>query len=460
MDLSKKNDSSGGGGNADSDLYEKFLCGVPSEWKELFDLDEIKDIAKTIEGEKITPPAHLVFEFARLTPLSNIKIVILGQDPYPTPGDAHGLAFSTLATKTPGSLKNIFAALKNSKLIQNPPLNNDLSYLAVQGVLFLNTALTTVEGKIGSHINIWTEFTANLIYKLSLGTAKPNPPPIFILWGKKAQEFDEYINPGSPVLKYHHPSPATAKPFKDCPNFLEAEKILSSRTPSPTPIIWDLAEFEANWSIVIGAEESKASLKPSTLSNPILSKFGIKDEEDRSNTIIAFVDGSCAPNKSCPQSRGGYAVNIAMGPIPDLNIYGALDNSTYYSTNQRAEGYAILTLLHYLSYENSIDFESVVIVSDSEFWIKTIKYYTKKWKNIDEHKNPDIVRGVCKLLYRMKLLRKKVNFIHMQSHDNKGWGQMPNGTYEKYCFEVNNFVDSLAKYARTLTPGSRLIEYN
>jgi hypothetical protein len=60
----------------------------------------------------------------------------------------------------------------------------------------------------------------------------------------------------------------------------------------------------------------------------------------------------------------------------------------------------------------------------------------------------------------MKLLRKKVDFIHMQSHDNKGWGQMPQGTYERYCFEVNNFVDSLAKYARTLPPGTQLIEYN
>jgi uracil-DNA glycosylase len=448
MDLSKKQ-------NEGVELYEKFLCGVPTEWKEIFDLMEIKDIATTLAGEKITPPPHLVFEFARLTPLSSVKIVILGQDPYPTPGDAHGLAFSTLATKTPGSLKNIFAALKTSKLIQNTPPNNDLSYLAVQGVLFLNTALTTIEGKIGSHINIWAEFTANLIYKLS---STITPPPIFILWGKKAQEFDDYINPPSHVLKYHHPSPATAKPFKDCPNFLEAEKIISSA--QLTPIIWDSAEFEANWAITISFEEAKSTLKSSTLSNPILDKFGIKDEEDQSSTIIAFVDGSCAPNKSCPESRGGYAVNIALGPIPDMNIYGSLDNSKYYSTNQRAEGYAILSLLHYLSYENSIQFKSIIVVSDSEFWIKTIKYYTKKWKNIDEHKNPDIVWGICRLLYRMKLLRKKVDFIHMQSHDNKGWGQMPQGTYERYCFEVNNFVDSLAKYARTLPPGTQLIEYN
>lgn len=118
-------------------------------------------------------------------PLSQIKVVILGQDPFPTPGDAIGLSFINGTNKIPVSLRNIYKEIVDSTNINEP---NGKEW-EKQGVFLLNTALTVQTGNAGSHLEYWKEFTKETIKLIS-----SKQPCIWLLWGKKAQSFIPYIN--------------------------------------------------------------------------------------------------------------------------------------------------------------------------------------------------------------------------------------------------------------------------
>jgi uracil-DNA glycosylase len=147
-------------------ITETALENVPTEWRTLLETKELNKILSTIEGTSFTPPITNIFEFAKLTPLDKIKVVIVGQDPYPRAGDAHGLAFSCL-TGIPASLKNIYKCLLANKLITDIPTDGNLEYWAKQGVLLINMSLTTLVGKPNSHMQLWINYTKNLLSTLS-----------------------------------------------------------------------------------------------------------------------------------------------------------------------------------------------------------------------------------------------------------------------------------------------------
>lgn len=156
-------------------------------------------------GKEIYPAEEKVFEAFRLVPFPEVKVVILGQDPYHGPGQAHGLCFSVTETvKIPPSLINIFKEL-NSDLGLSIPTHGCLEAWAKQGVLLLNTVLTVEDGKAGSHHQKgWEKFTDKVIEVLN--AQKQNL--VFILWGspaqKKAAKVDETRHK---ILKSVHPSP-------------------------------------------------------------------------------------------------------------------------------------------------------------------------------------------------------------------------------------------------------------
>lgn len=170
----------------------------------------------------IYPPEDKWFNCFKLTPYTNVKVVILGQDPYINEGEANGLAFSTLAKKLPPSLKNMYKSL-----IQDydcSPSTGDLSNWAKQGVLLLNTILTVESGKSLSHENIgWEYFTKEVIKYLN---NKENV--IYLLMGRKAQLYEKYIDTNKHViLKSPHPSPLSfyrgyleSSPFLNCNKYL------------------------------------------------------------------------------------------------------------------------------------------------------------------------------------------------------------------------------------------------
>ncbi len=182
-------------------------------------------------GKTIFPDSSNIFNAFALTPFEQVKVVLLGQDPYHGKGQAHGLCFSVQKNiKPPPSLKNIFKELEKD-LGLSPPNHGCLESWAKQGMLLLNTSLTVEEGKPMSHAKIgWEQFTDAVIRKIS--TEKFGV--IFLLWGRFAQQKEALINTTKHiVLKAAHPSPLSARAgFFGCKHFSQTNDILLRQNKS------------------------------------------------------------------------------------------------------------------------------------------------------------------------------------------------------------------------------------
>ncbi len=189
-------------------------------------------------GKKIFPPGALIFNAFDKTPFDELKVVILGQDPYHGEGQAHGLSFSVpQGIKPPPSLQNIFKEIKTDLGIEIPAGYGNLEKWARQGVLLLNAALTVREGEPLSHAKFgWAEFTDTVIKKIS----DEKTGIIFLLWGKFAQEKQALIDETKHfILMAAHPSPFSAeKGFFGCKHFSKTNQLLMQH--GQQPIDWKL----------------------------------------------------------------------------------------------------------------------------------------------------------------------------------------------------------------------------
>lgn len=185
----------------------------------------------------VYPPGGVIFEALNRTPLQRVKVVILGQDPYHGPGQAHGLCFSVPeGVAFPPSLQNIFRELQTD-LGTDYPLKGDLSAWADQGVLLLNATLTVRANLAGSHQGRgWENFTDAVIRTIS--DLRENV--VFLLWGKYAQNKKSMIDIGKHfVLEAPHPSPLSAyRGFFGCRHFSITNEFLISK--GLQPINWAL----------------------------------------------------------------------------------------------------------------------------------------------------------------------------------------------------------------------------
>jgi uracil-DNA glycosylase len=175
---------------------------LPKSWHEFVDLDLLAQISKNLTSSFI-PEQQSIFRALQISP-DKVTVVIVGQDPYPNPKHAMGLAFSTPAgvAPLPKSLKNIFTELNNDLAIDRS--NGDLSDWANQGVLLLNRSLTVEPGKSDSHSNLgWQDFTEKIIQ------AAANNGALAILWGNEAQKVSNLFA-ATDVFKSAHPSPLSA----------------------------------------------------------------------------------------------------------------------------------------------------------------------------------------------------------------------------------------------------------
>jgi len=187
----------------------------------------------------VFPPRECLFAALKLCSPADVRVIILGQDPYHEPGQAHGLAFSVReGTKLPPSLRNIFTELQ-SDLGITPPETGDLTKWAQQGVLLLNTVLTVESGKANSHKDFgWQAFTDAV---MSATAALPQPIAC-VLWGSQAQKKQSLLLPAAGprlILKAPHPSPLSSyrgffgsKPFSQINTFLSAQ--------GECPVDWQL----------------------------------------------------------------------------------------------------------------------------------------------------------------------------------------------------------------------------
>ncbi|HEB7716833.1 TPA: uracil-DNA glycosylase [Campylobacter coli] len=184
----------------------------------------------------IYPPANLTFNAFNLTPLDELKIVLLGQDPYHQPNQAMGLSFSVpYGVKIPPSLLNIYKELKTDLNIE-PSKSGDLSSWAKQGILLLNSIFSVEAGKPASHSSWgWQEFSDAVISKLSLEKSGL----IFMLWGNYAKSKKALIDTNKhSILEAAHPSPLARTGFLGCKHFSKANEIL--RNLGKNPINWKL----------------------------------------------------------------------------------------------------------------------------------------------------------------------------------------------------------------------------
>lgn len=215
-------------------------------WNDVLGDEKIKPYFKSIlqflaqekaAGKIIYPPQDELFSAFKETSYDQVKVVILGQDPYHGPGQAHGLSFSVKpGVKPPPSLKNIFQELKNDL---NVPIPNHgcLKKWANQGVLLLNTSLSVEAAKPQSHAKIgWTTFTDKVMEQLN-----DHPQPlVFLLWGAHAKNKGAWIKEQKHlVLTAAHPSPFSVhQGFWGCKHFSRANAFLVSQ--GREPIDWDL----------------------------------------------------------------------------------------------------------------------------------------------------------------------------------------------------------------------------
>jgi len=188
------------------------------------------------EGRKIFPPGSQIFRAFELTPLENLKVVILGQDPYHGAGQAHGLSFSVPdGVPAPPSLKNIFKEIESDLGVRMSGYT-DLEKWARQGVLLLNAVLTVRSGEAASHSRKgWEEFTDAVIRYISDNCEGV----VFMLWGNFARSKVSLIDPARHyILEAAHPSPLARGAFFGCRHFSRANEALAAS--GRTPIDWRL----------------------------------------------------------------------------------------------------------------------------------------------------------------------------------------------------------------------------
>ena len=221
------------------------MSAIENDWKEALSPEFKKPyyrklysfIQSEYKNHVIYPPAGDIFNAFHMTPLSEVRVVILGQDPYHEPGQAHGLCFSVhKGVDIPPSLRNIYQEL-NTDLGCAIPNHGDLSSWAGQGVLLLNTVLTVQAHRAFSHQGVgWEEFTDAAIRCVNL----EDRPIVFLLWGRPAQQKAAMLsNPKHLVLKAPHPSPLSAhRGFFGCRHFSKTNEFLVKN--GCEPIDWEI----------------------------------------------------------------------------------------------------------------------------------------------------------------------------------------------------------------------------
>ena len=204
--------------------WDKLLA---SEWEKAYYQNLRKQLIEEYKNYTIYPDMFDIFNSLKSVSYEDCKVLILGQDPYHGPGQAHGYAFSVKkGVRTPPSLQNIYKEM-HEDIGTYIPNNGYLKKWADQGVLLLNTSLTVRKGQANSHEKLGWEILTDRIIKLLNSRQKPI---VFILWGRNAQSKEPFItNPKHLIIKSPHPSPFSAsrgffgsKPFSKTNNFLKS----------------------------------------------------------------------------------------------------------------------------------------------------------------------------------------------------------------------------------------------
>jgi len=399
-------------------LYNQVLRKVDEEWIALFDHEKLRaaiaGIVEAGDDENITPPAELVFEALRYGAPSDYDVVIIGQDPYPTPGEAQGLCFSIPGdVEMPQSLQRIFgcldrAGLRKAHLAKDEEKDvisdsGDLRSWAVQGVLMLNAALTTRVKARRAHAGLWKPFVDDLIKKFCAAREGGEHPVHFMLWGGDARKYAKVARAhGHNVFERTHPSPMADNKlppegrFRECTHFNDVNdaRVAVGRRP----VKWD-------------------NLAP----------------------VVAFSDGSCS-NNGKPDARASYAAVLIGGPFGKSILRGEVAPMEYEllhdavpeqglhtrggtlvaPSNNRGEYLGFIYCM--IGAIRGRALGRVEIISDSKITVQTmLEWLPNRLKKGTERglKNFDLVMVAWELLKRLRAQAASVVITHTNSHKPK-----------------------------------------
>lgn len=224
------------------------LPPLPTSWRPLLETATAEPTFKKLDSfldqelaqqKQILPARTEIYRALELTPPDRVKVLLLGQDPYPTPGHAHGLCFSVQASvrPLPGSLRNVFKELQADVGFRIPN-NGFLESWARQGMLMLNTVLTLEARRANSHAKHgWEPFTDRIIQTVA---ARPTRV-VFLLWGASAHKKAKWVTqPHHRIIQCAHPSPLSAKKFLGCRCFSQTNReLVDGGLP---PIDWQISD--------------------------------------------------------------------------------------------------------------------------------------------------------------------------------------------------------------------------
>ena len=324
--------------------------------------------------ERITPQYQVILRCFSFFDVERTRVVVLGQDPYPTPGVATGLAFECMGQTKQPSLRNIRSALGEQDL--------DFEGAARSGVLFMNAALTTIEKKTEAHTSLWKPFVQSVI---ALINATVQDEVYYLLWGQKAQDLAQPLitNPNHKVLKWSHPSPMadnmitdTAKKFKNCDHFkvcgfidwVKSEKKFSNIIELP-----HIEEFEKHVREDVAKNPQLAITTQYVLANQEYINYYIRWMKrafpEEGDQVEVWTDGSATRNgRPDAQAGWGYAIYLPGGTTPINTDCGRVAGG---QTNSRAELQAVVEALKKLEPR-----QRAILYTDSQY-VKDIIEGTK-----------------------------------------------------------------------------------
>jgi uracil-DNA glycosylase len=441
----------------DNNTLNSIFEGISDDWKELlvrelrpqltYALTELnKCIGKDMTISQLCPQPQNIFNFARMTPYHDVKIVLIGQDPYIGKDEAHGLSFST-NKGIPPSLIAIYNNLASVGLIKNKQPSGNLEHWARQGVLLLNAALTTKQGKSGAHKNIWIDYTDKIIERLS----NSNLQPIFILLGNDAMAKRRLIASKCTVYTWGHPSPLNRANKIECPanfKYCDAFKLAHEQLlVAGKEIIWDRVEYDNTFGIADDEtpEDNPAAINvPENIAyKPIeLQRLPSVSEQDQhsplsflpqDDVVYVFTDGGCIGNGRS-NANSSYAFCIVTsthlyklyGLVELVNIAG----ETFKTSNNRGELFGVSYAIHYIrnilcgktennELLNALKSKNIMIVSDSKYTIGCYSKWGFSWRANGDNtkKNLDIIFPTLDTIDELtKIYMFNIKYYHIHSH--------------------------------------------
>lgn len=458
------------------DVIQLMFNDVKQSWKDVLLnpilkpllLQVITSIKDDLLNGKVCPAVPDIFNAFKYFEFNETKIVIVGQDPYPDPRSAMGLSFSARknintangSPYIPDSLKNIYKCLE--KTIGVKCSHPDLTLWAKQGILLLNSALTTRMNQSGMHPQ-WTDFTNALVSHISANSCEMNDSngAIFVLWGNHAKKLTNYIDDSqNTIYTWMHPSPLSQRGdestrFINCTNFVDINnKFISWKLPPPS---WEVSNKTKVFTD--GAAEKNGT-------SQCMAGYGIYFESSwlsalKGRQISGTVEPWCYALSAKADSMSD--LTDGMSDLADDHTGLETTSTPVNASNNRAELLGIVYafdayLYEYETFKKSftkndiLDHLEIELITDSSYSAGIVTEWMYKWEMsglIDEKKNPDIVRI---LLQQAEAIKKHTHITIIScraAHDTKDLTIVNQNKYDMLTHAGNTLADTLAHGYKT-----------